>query len=76
MKQSPNTYSRKKFIWWGAAAFTSLAAFRRFSNLKKKKNDTVKMLTQDGKLVEIDKTVLGSVSKKITDKELQQWVKK
>ncbi len=34
------------------------------------------MLTQDGKLVEIDKKLLVSPGKKITDKELQQWVKK
>jgi hypothetical protein len=34
------------------------------------------MLTQDGRLVEIDKKLLVSPGKKITDKELQQWVKK
>ena len=76
MEQTQNTSSRKKFIWWGAAAFASLAAFRLFSNTKKKKKDTVKMLTQDGKLVEIDKELLVSSEKKISDKELQQWVKK
>jgi hypothetical protein len=43
---------------------------------KKKKSETVKMLTQDGKLVEIDKKLLASPGKKISDIELQQWVKK
>ncbi len=34
------------------------------------------MLTQDGRLVEIDKSLLASSGKKITDKELQKWVTK
>lgn len=33
------------------------------------------MLTQDGRLVEVDKAMLAS-GKKITNEELQQWVKK
>lgn len=34
------------------------------------------MLTQDGKLVEIDKKLLVSSGKKISDAELKKWVKK
>jgi hypothetical protein len=49
------------------------AAFRP-SNRRKVR--TVKMLTQDGKLVEIDASILASGNKKISDKELQNWVKK
>ena len=37
---------------------------------------TVKMLTQDGSLVEIDKKLLASSGKKISNKELQEWIKK
>lgn len=74
MQQSTNTSSRKKFLWWGAAALASISAFRFFSGKKKKKEDTVKLLTQDGRLVEIDKNLL-SKGKKISNEELQQWIK-
>ena len=37
---------------------------------------TVKMLTQDGKLVEIEEDKLMGQRKKITDEELKSWVKK
>jgi len=33
------------------------------------------MLTQDGRLVEIDATLLAANTKKVSDKELQTWVK-
>jgi len=37
---------------------------------------TIKMLTQDGKLVEIEEDKLMGQRKKITDEELKSWVKK
>ena len=40
------------------------------------KNKKVKMLTEDGRLVEIDGSLLASNKKKISNKELQQWIKK
>ena len=40
------------------------------------KKKTVKMLTQDGTLVEIDASLLIGGMNKITDIELQHWVKK
>lgn len=43
---------------------------------KRKKKSTVKMLTQDGRLVEIDAALLEKKGRKITDAELQSWVKK
>ena len=46
--------------------------FSDFLNLKKEK---VKMLTADGKLVEIDKEVLDAASKqKVNNKEILQWM--
>ena len=75
MKQSNQPPSRKKFLWWGAAALTAVAAFRFLPGQKKKKKETVKMLTQDGRLVEVDKTLVTPGSKKITAAELQQWIK-
>ena len=37
---------------------------------------TVRMLTQDGKLVDVDVSKLSSTRKKVSDKELLAWVKK
>jgi hypothetical protein len=40
------------------------------------KKKMIKMLTQDGKLVEVDENKLAGQRKKITDDELKSWVKK
>jgi len=76
MQESPKPTSRKKFLLWSATILSSSAVFKFIRIPKKKKSETVKMLTQDGKLVEIDKKLLASPGKKISDIELQQWVKK
>lgn len=75
MQSSTNHPNRKKFVWWGAAMLTSLAAFKFFTPKKKSKKPIVQMLTEDGRLVIVDKGV-PVTGRKITDKELQQWVKK
>lgn len=47
-----------------------------FSDLFTSKKQKVKMLTADGKLVEIDKEVLEAASKqKVNNKEILQWMK-
>ncbi len=74
MQEAQPSTSRKKFLLWSATFLSSATLFRFIPT--KKKTDTVKMLTQDGKLVQIDKKLLVSPGKKITDNELQQWVKK
>ena len=76
MKSLVNTTPRKKFIWWGATLLASVAAIRFIPGSRNKKPGTVKMLTQDGKLVEVDKEQLQNAGKKITIEELQQWIKK
>jgi len=76
MKQPDQSPSRKKFLWWGTAALAAVAGLRLFRfGQKKKKKETVKMLTQDGRLVEVDKTLVTSGNKKVTADELQQWIK-
>jgi hypothetical protein len=75
MEEIQKSQSRKKFLMWGAAALSSVTALRFFKVPKEKKSETVKMLAQDGTLVEIDKEHLVSIQKKITDSELQHWVK-
>ena len=67
--------SRRKFIAWGVASAALFSAIK-FLRPSPPKTETVKMLTQDGKLVEIDMAALPSQKKRITNKELQNWIKK
>ena len=67
--------TRRKFITCGVISAAALAAFK-FIKPSGNKSQTVKMLTEDGKLVEIDIASLPPQKKKITNKELQSWVKK
>jgi hypothetical protein len=71
----PPPSSRKKFLLWSAVVLSSVTVLKFITGAKKTKSDTIKMLTQDGNLVEIDKALLVS-SEKISNKELQQWIKK
>ena len=64
--------SRKKFLILGLSAITFFSVFKFVRPSQKKKK--VKLLTQDGRLVEIDKNLL-SKGKKISNEELQQWIK-
>ena len=75
MKQPNDTNSRKKFLLLGLGALFTATGLRFFTRGKKEIKDTVKMLTEDGRLVEIDKDQLSGIQRKITDKELQAWVK-
>lgn len=76
MEQKKTATSRKKFFIWSLGVLASVSAFSFFMGKKNAKNKTVKMLTQDGKLVEIDKELLRSSGEKITNEELQNWIKK
>jgi hypothetical protein len=77
MQNEESKVTRRKLLGWLGvlSLFTAAgAAFRPWKNKSQPK--TVKMLTQDGKLVEVDAKLLAANSKKISDKELQSWVKK
>lgn len=76
METTAKKPSRKKFIGWGTALLAAVAAWRFFPVKPKANSTTVKMLTRDGKLVEVDKRFLASGGEKIKTKELQDWVKK
>ena len=67
--------SRKKFLLRTFTAFCSATALRIFTRGKKEKSETVKMLTQDGRLVEIDKSQFELRGRKISNVELQKWIK-
>ncbi len=58
------------------AAATGLPFFvRKFAKTPGKKK-TVKMLTEDGRLVEMDASLMAASKKKATNAELQHWIKK
>ena len=85
MKNEKDIPSRRKFVL-GFGVLSLLAAVGITMGPKKtktilacgpsQKKKTVKMLTQDGKLVEIEEDKLTHQRKKITDEELKSWVKK
>ena len=87
IKNEDNTTGRRKFVW-GASILSMMAIVAGvlklpFLNRKKtpagnpeSKTKMVKMLTEDGRLVEIDEALLTASRKKITDSELQKWIKK
>ncbi len=69
--------NRRKFIKWGVASATVFSAFRFLLPSEKKKapkTETVKMLTREGNLVEVQIVALPPKKKKITNKELQNWI--
>lgn len=73
---SQKTPSRKKFLLWSAVLLSSATLLKFLKGSRETKTETVKMLTQDGKLVEINKELLASSKHKISSEELQQWIKK
>lgn len=78
--ESPQKSTRKKFLIWSATILSSVGIMKSFPGSKQKKippaEPTVKMLTEDGRLVEIDLKLLASAGKKVTNEELQKWIKK
>ena len=83
MEKNKKIPSRRKFVL-GFGVLSLLAAIGITFAPKKtivscdpaQKKKTIKMLTQDGKLVEIEEDKLMGQRKKITDEELKSWVKK
>ena len=69
--------SRKKFLSWGIGISSLLAipAFFR-STPKNKEIKKVKMLTQDGKLVEVDVSGISDKKEKIKNSDIHTWVKR
>ncbi|MFI5138407.1 MAG: hypothetical protein ACHQIM_11335 [Sphingobacteriales bacterium] len=87
-KITPSTLpSRRKFVW-KVGAFTLVTAFAAavkfpFSSLKNVitgkseiKGKTITMLTQDGKLVQVDDALINSCRRKVNKNELLNWIKK
>lgn len=79
MERKTSGFTRNRFVIWAAGIVASFTVFRFFGPSKAantRKTKTIKMLTRDGKLVEIDEALLNTQTRKVTDEELQSWVKK
>lgn len=79
MEQQQETNYRKKFLLWGVTLLATLPLLKFFPRQKQKKqseNDTVKMFSQEGTLVAIDKKLFVSTGKKISNEDLKKWIKK
>jgi hypothetical protein len=82
---STNETNTRRKLLAGLGAL-SLFPILKFGLLAKKKdviscapdtkNQTMKMLTQDGRLVEVDMSKIKGTKEKISNKQLQDWVKK
>jgi hypothetical protein len=73
----PKSVSRKKFLLWGVSISSLLAipAFLKPSP-KKEEKQTVKMLSQDGTLVEIDIDRIPVKKEKLKPKDIHTWVRR
>jgi hypothetical protein len=68
--------TRKKFLAWsvGLSSLLAVPAFLKFAGRRENKSTTARMLTQDGRLVEIDVANIPSKRKKVKDAELHNWI--
>lgn len=76
MQANESKIARRKLVSWLGVLSLFTMAGAIINPWKNKKPKTVKMLAQDGKLVEIEASYLAVNRKKISDKELQNWVRK
>ena len=67
--------SRRKFLSLGLLGGASLLAGKAEAKTPLESGETVKMLTPDGQLVEVDKSVLDAMSKehKVTNESILDW---
>ncbi len=78
LHQEKDASSRKKFVLWGLGIIGSLGILK-YINRKEAvpKKATVKMLAQDGTLVEVDASkIYCGKRKKVSDEELKNFVTK
>lgn len=57
----------------GISSFLTIPAFLRFTKMKEPAK-SVKMLTQDGKLVEVDVSNIPEKKEKIKTKDIHTWI--
>ena len=75
MTSDQKTNSRRKFIWGGLGILSAISFLKFRSSKNEKSNATAKMLTEDGKLVEVDLDKIRKTGAKISGQEVINWVK-
>lgn len=87
LKKPLPSFARRKFVFAAGmmSLFAALSAVIRIpvtsrgNKIQSKsgiKNTIITMLTQDGRLVQVDNTLITAVGKKATNHEVQTWLKK
>jgi hypothetical protein len=82
METNQKDSTRRKFLWGGLGVLSTIPVLR-FIIPKKQKTaiscspaaTTTKMLTEDGKLVEVDISKIRKTGVKVSDKDVITWVK-
>lgn len=66
--------NRRKFLGWIAIAGSALAIFSKLSFGRKTEKSPIRMLTQDGRLVEIDRNKIPARKVKATSSQVASWI--
>ncbi len=69
-----NDQSRKKFIWLGVSIMAVFTSLRYLVKPSSRQPQKIKMLSQDGTLVEVDANLLKGKKTKIADEAIHTWV--
>ncbi|MBL7819238.1 MAG: hypothetical protein JNL65_01385 [Saprospiraceae bacterium] len=69
-----NSIPRKKFIAWTGGFLFLFTAFK-LNLFSKKQKHSIKFLTEDGKLVEVDPKHLNKKGSKIYTSDIYSWIK-
>ena len=82
METNQKNNSRRKFLWGGLAVLSTIPILKTIIPKKQKTviscsppATTTKMLTEEGKLVEVDISKIKKTGVKVSDKDVIAWVK-
>jgi hypothetical protein len=68
--------SRKKFAVWTFGILSAFTALRFLFHSATPPKTTTRMLTEDGKLVEVDMSKLPVKRRRIKDAEIHSWIRR
>jgi hypothetical protein len=74
MEKNHKDPTRKKFLFWSMVSIASLGLFKLLKSTKQEKPRTIKMLSEYGKLVEVEIDKIKSTGNKISDTEVHDWI--
>ncbi|HVZ57471.1 MAG TPA: hypothetical protein VG870_12475 [Chitinophagaceae bacterium] len=73
----PTPVSRKRFMLGGLGLLAGLSLLRFLGiSRTRERPRTVRMLSQDGQLVEVDVSRLPAGKRKATNRDLQHWIRR